>query len=620
MPAARPRSARSAVPGRRRTGGPASCMVAAMRGLPLLLALLLLPAAATAAELQFSAAVDRTTVGLGEQFQLDLTVQGEDMASVPRPSLPALPDFAILGSSSSQSTNISFINGQMKKQASVDFVYALAARKLGRLVIPPCRLTYQGREYTTQPVEITVVKAAQGAAQPATPAPPGARGRGGDVSLDGNLFLLATPSRRTVYVGEPVLLDIALYSRVRLTNGGWANVPSFDGFWAEKIYDADRFDFHRANYQGKAFDVARLKTVALSPISPGNVTVKPMAFNAVVLRSSNDFFDMFGAPQNVRLESKPVTIQVLPLPEAGRPPEFTGGVGRFAMTAALDRNSTSGSEPVNLMVRIGGSGNVRLIEKPVLPAVPGLRILDPEVKDEVRATADGVRGTKTFRYPILPQADGKYVIAPIRVACFDPQARAYRTLSAGPFEFSATGSTRNAPLVEATGLRVLGTDIRYIKADAPALAVAPLAAPWWPNLLYLLGLGIVGGALGYRRHEQRLHSDRGYARKVRSSRLVRARLRQAETLLKRRDEKGFHAALAQAVMGYVGDRHNLDPQAMTRDQLRAELEQRQVAPEAAAAVMEVLTQCDFARFSPGLMTVRDPRELFEKARNALGRV
>ena len=282
--------------------------------------------------------------------------------------------------------------------------------------------------------------------------------------------------------------------------------------------------------------------------------------------------------------------------------------------------ATSGSEPVSLTLRIAGSGNVRLIEKPVLPEVAGLRILDPEVRDDVRAGEDGVRGTKTFRYPIIPQADGKYVLGAVRIAYFDPQAKAYRTLSAGPFEFSATGSTRSAPLVEATGLKVLGSDIRYIKADAAALAVAPLAAPWWPNLLYPAALALVGGAFAFRAHERRLRSDRGYARRRRSSRLVRSRLRQAETMLKRKDEKGFHAALAQAVMGYVGDRHDIDAQAMTREQLRTELERLAVAPEAAAAVLEVIEQCDYARFSPGLVTVKDPRLLFRKAREALDRI
>ena len=60
------------------------------------------------------------------------------------------------------------------------------------------------------------------------------------------------------------------------------------------------------------------------------------------------------------------------------------------------------------------------------------------------------------------------MIGPIAIACFDPEDKSYRTLRAGPFEFSASGSATRLPLVEATGLKVLGTDINYIKPDAPA--------------------------------------------------------------------------------------------------------------------------------------------------------
>jgi hypothetical protein len=590
-----------------------------MRHILLLLTFLVLPAATLAAELQFSASVDRTTVGLGEQFQLELVVQGEDMVSVPRPVLPALPDFNLLGSSSSQSTSISFVNGQMKKQASISFVYALSAKKLGRLVIPPCKLTYEGKEYTSQPIEIAVAKAAQGQAQ-AVPARPGARPRDANVPIEGNLFLSAVPSRRTVFVGEPVLLDVSLYTRLRITDGGWAEVPTFDGFWAEKVSDANRFEFQRGTLEGKAYDVSRLKTVALFPLSPGEATIKPLAFNVAVVQASRDFFDMFGTTQTVRVESKPVTIEVLPLPEREKPKEFTGGVGQFTLSGALDRTATTRSEPINLTLRISGSGNLRLIEKPEIASIPGLRILDPEIKDEVHAGPDGVRGTRTFRYPILPQTDGKFVIPLVRIAYFDPRAKSYRTLQTGPYECSASGSIQSAPVVEATGLKVLGTDIDYIKADATGLAVTSFDPPWWPNLLYAVSLGLIGGALWYRGHSQRLLSDRGYARKARSSRLVRARLRQAETLLKKKDERSFHAALAQAVMGYLGDRFNIEIHAMTKEQLQAELERLQVGPGTVAAVIEIIEQCEIARFSPGVQAMKDPQQLFRKARDVLGQV
>jgi hypothetical protein len=590
-----------------------------MRHALLLMAFLLLPLAARGAELQFSATVDQTTVGLGEQFQLDLVVQGEGMVSVPRPVLPALPDFNLMGSTSSQSTSITFINGQMKKQASVSFIYALSAKKLGRLTIPPCKLTYEGKEYESQPIEITVVKAVQGQARP-MPAQPGVPSRAANVPIEGNLLLSAVPSRRAVYVGEPISLEISLCTRLRITDGGWAAAPTFDGFWAEKVYDASRFDFQRRTLDGKAYDVSLLKTVALFPLSPGKITIKPLAFNVAVLQPSRDFFEMFGTAQTVRIESKPVPIEVLPLPEKGKPGEFTGGVGQFTLSAAMDRTATTNSEPINLALKIGGRGNVRMIEKPEVPPVPGLRILDPEIKDDVRVGPDGMRGTRTFRYPIIPQSDGKYVIPPVKIAYFDPQAKSYVTLETGSFECSATGSVQSAPLVEATGLKVLGADINYIKADAAALSATPSAPPWWPNLLYVVSLGLVGGALWYRGHSQRLLSDRGYARKMRSSRLVRARLRQAEAFLKKKDARSFHAALSQAVMGYLGDRYNIETQAMTKEQLRAELERLQVGAETVAAVIEVIEQCEIARFSPGMPALKEPRQLFLKARDALGQV
>src|SRR5260221_14575857 len=98
---------------------------------------------------------------------------------------------------------------------------------------------------------------------------------------------------------------------------------------------------------------------------------------------------------------------------------------------------------------------------------------------------------------------------------------------------------------------------------------------------------MVGTALGDGGHRERLLSDRGYARKTRSSGLVRQRLRQAERLLRKNDDKGFYAALTQAVMGYIGDRFNIETHAMTKDQLRSALEQNRGASEGSAAGLGV---------------------------------
>lgn len=582
---------------------------------------------AAAADLSFTASVDQSTVGIGQQFELVLEVRGEGMLSVPAPTLPPLADINVLGSSSQQSTNISLINGQLKQEATISFVYGLSAKKLGKTVIPPCKLTYQGKEYQTQPIEITVVQAPQGQAtpvpsQPGGPGGPGAPPAAASLPMDGNLFLAVVPSRRTVYVGEPVTVEITLCSRFQIGNGGWATLPAFDGFWAEKIFDAERFDFQRRTIDGKSFVVSVLKKVALFPLSAGETTIKPMAFNVTVVQPPRDFMDLFGRSQSVRVASKPLTLKVLALPESGKPKEFTGGVGRFTLDASLDRASTTGGEPINLTVRLTGSGNLHMIDAPTVPAIAGVRILAPEIKDDAHVVGDAVRGTKTFRFPILPQSDGKFAIAPIAIAYFDPGAKAYRTLTSKPLEFTASGSaTASAPITEAaSGVKVLGTDISYIKPDASALASVPLAPPAWPNWLYLLSLAMVGTAIAYRGHNERLLSDRAYARKTRSSAVVRRRLKEAEHRLKKRDEHGFHEELSRALVGYIGDRFNIDTHALTRDQLRAELARNGVASETVDAVSAIVDQCETVRFSAGLAGSQSSEALFESARSVMGRL
>ena len=121
-----------------------------------LLVLSVLFSAATAAELDFSAGVDRATVGLGEQLTLTVTVEGSNMGNVPRPQLPQLDGFTQVGSTSSQSSSISFVNGRMSQQQTVSFIYFLEPKRLGNLTIGAAKLDFKGTVYQTQPISVTV--------------------------------------------------------------------------------------------------------------------------------------------------------------------------------------------------------------------------------------------------------------------------------------------------------------------------------------------------------------------------------------------------------------------------------------------------------------------------------
>jgi hypothetical protein len=236
----------------------------------------------------------------------------------------------------------------------------------------------------------------------------------------------------------------------------------------------------------------------------------------------------------------------------------------------------------------------------------------------LQTSDDGGRvgGTRTFSYSVIPRANGLNFVPAISMSFFDPDGDTYYALTTRRIEFVATGVTGSRPAGEPesrTGL--MGADILHIKPSCSRLASA-VANPWWSWLFYPLGVAVflVGTVAGW--HRRRLEADRGYALRSRAGRLVRKRLRESTRFLAAGDEPGFYAALARAVMGYAGDRFNVEVTGMTGDELRAALGSRGVDAAVVSRVLDFSSRCDVARFSPGA-TGLSPEEALALARSII---
>ncbi len=577
---------------------------------------------AAAAELTFSADADRTTVGLGEQFQLTVTVEGTNIGGAPRPQVPTMTDFDQLGSTSSQSTNISFVNGRMTQQNNISFIYFLSPKRVGSLTVPPFKLNFKGTTYETQPITITATKESQ-APPPARQQPqspfgfPGLPGRSQPRSSGrANVLLTATADRTSVYQGEQVTATFVLYTQAQIGDLGIKDMPGFTGTWTEQLFDAKQLNWRNTTYNGQRYSAATLKQVALFPTQSGQVKVDKMTVSGQVVIDDG----WFGSAQPFEVSSDPITINVKPLPEAGKPADFTGGVGDFKVTAAMSGDSSIGGEPLTLTVKVAGTGNIGLVGEPQLVPISGVKVLSPETKQTTRTSDGRVGGERTFNYPLIPTADGKFVIPEIEMGFFNPRTGSYYTQTTPRFEFVATGATGRTPLAEAgTGVKTLGTDIVHIKPGFGLVApfanrhspVGKLVWFFYPAGIVVLGVGLLMG-----RHRRRLEQDRGYARRSRSSRLVKKGLAEATHLLAQGNEREFYAALNRAVVRYVGDRFNLETSGMTGDQIQSELSRLSVAPDTISNLLDLIASCDAARFSPGMARCT-PRETLEKARMVL---
>ncbi len=565
-----------------------------------------------AAELNFTASVDRTTVELGETFTLNISVSGENIGGVPSPKLPDLPDFNILGRSSSQSTNISFVHGKMTQQTTITFIYTLSPKKIGKFTIDPCKIDYQGKTYETQSIDIEVVKDTTKTPPPTTTKPPKPTG-----SLEGEVMLIAIPNRREVYQGEEINVEFYLYTQYDLSEISFTKLPAFNGFWSETIYETNRLRYQKKIYEGKTYYAALLKTVALFPIISGSLTIEPMEMIATIIKPPRDFFDFFGTAQQIVISSKPIIINVRPLPEENKPSNFSGGVGNFTLNARIDRDTAKQEEPINLILKVSGSGNIKLIEKPTLPTVCNLKILEPEIKLNLDKSSGVVKGSKEFRFPIIPQVDGEHIIPEITMSYFNPRTKSYEILKTEKLKFTAVGLTQAKVVTDAGGVKILGTDIRYIKPNKNSIRPDSNAFPKLFILLYPISIVLLIISFLYQQHLTKLSRDRAYARKFMSGRLFKKRFKQTADYLKRNDEKNFYSSLSKAIINYIGDRFNLDTGVLTAEQLKQELINKELKTDLIEQIFDIIEKCDTIAYSPISKTETSMSEIFEKTKKLM---
>lgn len=577
-----------------------------------LILVLVLAGGVWGAEINFSAQVDRTTVGLGEPFQLTVTVEGVNIGRVPKPQLPELNDFDNLGMSQSQSTSISIINGRVEQQTAISFVYTLAPKRLGELKIGPCRMVYNNNEYTTEPITVNVVKSATRTSSPTRPQPsPFDLFEEPEPELsEEEIFVSASADRTSVYQGEQLTVTWSIYTTRELAGLNIKETPTFTGFWSSDLYQAQELRYERRTVQGKTYYAALLRKTALFPTQSGELRIGPIKLEGQAV--TGGFF--FARARPFTIASQPIKITVKPLPEQGKPASFTGGVGSFEVSAKLSSDRSRGGEPITLTITVQGTGNLPLVSPVAIPEIPGLKILSPETKDNFSYAGTRLSGTRRFIYPVLPTVDGKFRIPEIEFGFFDPKTGGYYTKKTPALELEATEVPAKSGPVEAAnpGLRVLGSDIRHIKTR-PVHPELEEKAGWLEFIFYPLGLILLIAGVILGTHRRRLQEDIGYARKSRALAFARQRLKLAHRLLRENRLGDFYSQVRQAVLGFVGDRFNIEALALTSPELQAELSRLGVESGVITELLDALHLCEIARFSPGAVKC-EPSELLSKAK------
>ncbi|MFH1007229.1 MAG: BatD family protein [Candidatus Latescibacterota bacterium] len=570
---------------------------------------------AHAQEVSVTASVDPQRVSVDESLTLVISVSDANVQGTPKPTLPALANFDVMGTSSS--SNISYVNGRVS--STREYRYTLMPRSAGIFTIDPVEVRIGGKSWRTEPVRVEVVQTGQrklptsppAQGEPSSPAEAPAGGRAGE-----NLFITTEVDKPKAYVGQQLVLTFTYYSRLSVWDAPQYTPPETPGFWVEELSRDERS--RRVVIEGRPFEMQQIKT-ALFPTSSGKQVISP----AYLQYSTGRGF--FSQGQTRRLRTDPIEVEVLPLPDKGKPSDFSGAVGQYALSAKVDKATVARGDPILLEVIVSGAGNIATVGNPKMPALEGFKLYEPEIEKSAAHTGEVIRGEKVFRYALIPEREGALVIPPVTFVCFDPQEKAYRTLKTPPFRITVTPGPAQEMSPVGYGLtreeiKLVGQDIRFIKPASGALRKASgtlvQSGKFWAMQLIPLFFGI--GVFFLKQHREKMAGDVAYVRRRRARGEARRRLKAARQLLRTHDSSAFYGEIHRALTQFVGDRLNMPSAGLTMGQISGAFAARGMEEGVTDRMETIFGRCDAARFAPATHDDQELDRLLQDAEALIG--
>jgi len=573
-----------------------------------------------AQEAVFEASVSRNPVSAGEQFELSFALTNAGIGGGKNLRTPDFSSFSIL-SGPNQSTSMQFINGSVS--SSVTYSYVLQPKDVGKFTIAAASVEAGGKTLTTEPIVVEVIKGSLG-----TPKKQPTVANDLNVQIGENLFLKAVVDKVHVIRGEQINLTFKLYMRVSVQNYSIDQNPTLIGFWSEEAENPRNVSLTTETINGKQYRVGVIRRLALFPTQSGTLEISPMEVQTVVQVQDKRLYDPFesffrdpfGRTVNYKVRSEPLRITVDPLP-AGAPLSFKGAVGRLAMSAKVDKQTTKTNEPISLKVTIAGTGNIKVLESPPVEFPVDFESYSPKVAENISRQGDVISGNKTFEYLLIPRYPGNKTIKPIVFSYFDLDKREYVSLSSPQIDLvveqvaPGVGGSLVA-VASREGVQMLSQDIRFIKVAGVALSrrgEQSYASPLFIGMVLLPVVGLVGALLFVRRREGELRDVAGYRNK-RALRVAREGLKKARQLLGSDDKTLlFYTEVSGAIWKYLGDKLGIQQAEMSVERALGQIQARGVNGGLAGSLQSLLEECEMAKFAPTSLEGAAKQKTYDEA-------
>lgn len=550
-------------------------------------------------------------VAKGDQFRLVYTLRGGSGENFNAPS--SIKGFDVLyGPARSSSSSTQVINGNVTTDSSESYIYTLSAISEGTFTIPAATVVVDGKNYTSNSLQVKVLPADKNAQSQQS-----AGGGGGQASAatstaqninSTDAFIRAIVSKSKVREQESFVVTFRFYTTLEVRDIGKIEFPEFEGFMVEEQPLPSTRQMTFEHYNGRNYYAVDLRRTLLFPQRSGQITIPSGKIEMVFNVRSGKTVQTFFGPQYVMTDvkrtmtTKPLTIDVSPLPE-GKPANFSNGVGRFTMTPSISATDIKANDAVTIKLVISGTGNMKLIKTPELELPKDFESYDPKITNDLKYTDNGLTGTKTIEYLFIPRYQGTFKIPPLELSYFDISSQSYKTLSTPEYTLNVAkdpnAGTNSATSFTQTDVQV-EQDIRHIKIGTPDLVSSDSflfgSLSYWLWYIVPFSLFIVFFIL-YRKQIKE-NADIVRLKTKRANKMAVKRLKLAGTYLKTHKKEQFYEETLRAVWGYLSDKLIIPVGELSRDSIEQELLKFGASVELVAKFIHILDTCEFARYAP----------------------
>ena len=540
---------------------------------------------------EFTMNLSKEELGINERLRVDFTMNKDGDNFKP----PQFKGFNVV-MGPSQSISSSWING--KRTFSKTYTYILVPTARGSFTINQAIIEIDGQTYKTTPQKVEVTAAVD---------KPNSQKTVDDVA-DENLHLVAEVSKGNPYLNEAVTVIYKLYvsPNVSVTNYRPLDNPTYNNFWSQDI-PVTKHTAQNGTYQGKPYRFVVLKRVVLYPQKSGQLDIEPLSLE-IFVDVPTDRRDFFGGriytstSKTVSAGSR--TINVKPLPEAGKPAGFSGAVGDFDFSVTTSKTQLNASESLQAKVEVSGKGNLKLFQLPEPELPSSLEVYDPEYEESINTYSSGMEGKVSNNYTIVPTFKGKYPIPSISFSFFNPNSGKYETISSkeinievveGPINSSGTsvGPSSNKQMVVPTG-----DQFHFININ-PNLSAIGAERFFGSSLFFILLLApllLIPIAIFTFKKREAIASDVVGNKIKRANRLARKYLSTAKKELG--NKEAFYVALEKGLHNYLKAKLHIETSEFSKDKITSILSDKNVNDSDIQGFIRLLTSCEMARYSP----------------------